>query len=513
MSPRYDRIPMSGCLPAFGQHRGYPPRDGWLRKVYLALLQDHSALRRPDATVVLGVGKSMVPAMAFWSQAFGLAARDGRDLVPTDRAHWLLDEEAGADPYLELDTSLWLLHWWLVSAEQCHVPSWRYLFGYSPVSRYSRSELQGHLASAAEAASHKTPARSVLASDIACLVSMYALRDRTATGVEDELSNPFRTLRLLDPEPPTDGAADRSHVVAVRRAAGRRCPDIVQAYASLDFAARTAGRAPGSISLARLASDPLGPGRLLLAGDENLRRAVHRVADRHADLAVVHSGDGQETLAYSCGPTHLAEEVLATAYPALQPEAGRAWAKLAPPPPPRLRHLGPPGHPPRLLRGRVEEEDHPAEQARHDAQRVPRRPLGGGRRVGGRAGGPGHQGVGAHGLLRLLDSQGRQGRHEGRVGCLAQGAADRELMLIPGMYIRSPQERYLHRAERDVRPVLGLGLQEVGRRRYALARLAVPARPVHPRGPGDLKDSPQVGQPVVDAAPARAIARASVLIQ
>ncbi|MFI6688459.1 DUF4007 family protein [Streptomyces sp. NPDC050485] len=326
-----NRTPMTGCLPAFGRHRDYPPRDGWVRKVYLALLQDHAALRRPDATVVLGVGKSMVPAMGFWSQAFGLATRDGRDLVPTDRAHWLLDDETGADPYLEHDASLWLLHWWLVSADQCHVPSWRYLFGYSPISRYSRTELQGRLAAAAEAAGHKTPARSVLATDIACLVSMYALRDHTAAGVEDELSNPFRTLHLLDPEPPAGGTADRSHGVAVRRAAGRRCSTLVQAYASLDFAARTAGPAPGSISLARLASDPLGPGRLLLTGNQDLRRALHQVADRHADLAVVQSGDGQETLAYSRQPALLAEEVLAAAYPGLRPQSDRATRKFASP--------------------------------------------------------------------------------------------------------------------------------------------------------------------------------------
>lgn len=44
------------------------------------------------------------------------------------------------------------------------------------------------------------------------------------------------------------------------------------------------------------------------------------------------SGDGQEILAYSRGPALLAEEVLATAYPALQQEAGRAWGTLALPP-------------------------------------------------------------------------------------------------------------------------------------------------------------------------------------
>ncbi|MFD3959269.1 DUF4007 family protein [Micromonospora tulbaghiae] len=319
MSPRYARAPMSDCLPAFGRHRGYPPRYGWLRKVYDALLRDPTALRRPDATVLLGVGKSMVPSMAFWSQAFGLATRDGQGLVPTERAHWLLDEEAGADPYLELDATLWLLHWWLVSAEPCHVPTWRYLFGHSPFSRSSRAELQGRLAAAAEAAGHKTPSPSVLASDIACLVSMYAPGDHTASNIEDELSNPFRILHLLDPEPPAGRPVDRSHLVALRRTAGRRCPVPVQVYASLDFAARAVGPAAGSISLGRLASDPLGPGRLLLAGSADLRRALRQAADGNADLAVVESGDGQETLVYSRPPALLADDVLAGAYPALPP--------------------------------------------------------------------------------------------------------------------------------------------------------------------------------------------------
>ncbi|MEU0214708.1 DUF4007 family protein [Streptomyces sp. NPDC006265] len=327
-----NRTAMTGCLPAFGRHRGYPPRYGWLRKVYDALRQDPTALRRPDATVVLGVGKSMVPSMAFWAQAFGLAARNGQDLVPTDRAHWLLDDETGADPYLELDASLWLLHWWLVSAEQCHVPSWRHLFGYSPLSRSSRAALQGRLAAAAEAAGHKTPAASVLASDIACLVTMYAPGDHTAANIEDELSNPFRALHLLDPEPPADRTADRSHLMALRRTAGRHCPAPVQAYASLDFAARTASPAARSISLTRLASDPLGPGRLLLTCTADLRRALNQVADRHADLAVVQSGDGEESLVYSRPPVLLAEDVLADAYPSLRPGTSRAAEKGSSPP-------------------------------------------------------------------------------------------------------------------------------------------------------------------------------------
>ncbi|MFD7919548.1 DUF4007 family protein [Streptomyces sp. NPDC059740] len=310
-----DKNPLTGCLPAFGRHRGYPPRYGWLRKVHLALVQDPQALQRPDATVALGVGKSMVPSMGFWTQAFGLASREGRALLPTARAHWLLDDETGADPYLEFDSSLWLLHWWLVSATPCHAPSWRYLFGYAPLSRNSRTELQKNVVAIANAAGWKTPAQSVLAADIACLVSMYAPSDHTPANIEDELSNPFRTLHLLDPEPPAGRTSDRSHLVAVRRTAGRSCPELVQAYATLDFVTHSVGSTPGSVSLSRLASDPLGPGRLLLTGAAELRRALHKVAARHPDLAVIQAADGEEVLAFTSRPDQIAEQLLNAAYP------------------------------------------------------------------------------------------------------------------------------------------------------------------------------------------------------
>ncbi|MGW0494766.1 hypothetical protein ACWD0Z_04835 [Streptomyces sp. NPDC003007] len=146
-----------------------------------------------------------------------------------------------------------------MSSEPCHVPTWRYLFGHSPLSRSSRGELQGCLAAVADAAGHRTRPR--------------------------------------------------------------------RAYASPDFAARTVGPATGSISLARLASDPLGPGRFLLTGTADLRRALHQVADTKADLAVVQSGDGQETLVHSRPPVRPAEDVPAGAYPALRPATSRAAEK------------------------------------------------------------------------------------------------------------------------------------------------------------------------------------------
>ncbi|MFE3558387.1 DUF4007 family protein [Streptomyces sp. NPDC059193] len=309
--------PLADCHPAFGRHRGYPPRYGWLRKVHLALLDDPACLRRPDATVILGVGSSMVPAMAFWSQAFGLSSPCDRGLTPTARGRWLLDEEQGADPFLEEVASLYLLHWWLLSATPSHVPSWRYLFGHTGLRSYSRKALHELITDAAERAGWRTPAPSVVANDIACLVSMYAPSnpDQPRERVEDTLLNPFRSLHLLVSGPSLNGFGDRTHTLTINRTAGQTCPASVLTYACLDYAARIRGPGPGSISVARLAAAPDGPGRLLLTDTPGLLRALRSTSARHEGLAVTESPTGEDLLCYSVPPLALAQKILATAFP------------------------------------------------------------------------------------------------------------------------------------------------------------------------------------------------------
>ncbi|WP_055531310.1 DUF4007 family protein [Streptomyces graminilatus] len=317
------RKPLTGCLPAFGRHQGYPPRYGWLRKTYLALREDPGCLRQLDnAMMILGVGSSMVKSMRFWIQAFGLASPADGGLVPTARGHWLLDDEQGADPFLEEPASLYLLHWWLLSAAQCHVPSWRYLFGHTALRSYSRSTLQQMITGIADSTGWKAPAPSVVARDIACMVGMYAPShpDQPLERVEDALFNPFRSLRMLTTSGAPEDSRDRTHTVTISRMAGQTCPAAVLAYASLDYAARTAGPGPGSIAVARLASVPDGPGRLLLTDTPGLLRALRSTGRRHEGLAVTESA-GEALLAYSVPPAALAKKVLASTFP----RAGASW--------------------------------------------------------------------------------------------------------------------------------------------------------------------------------------------
>ncbi|MCM2430941.1 DUF4007 family protein [Streptomyces sp. RKAG337] len=283
--------------------------------MHTALQEDPHVFQRPDAPVVLGVGSSMVASMRFWAGAFGLVREDTAGTgaaAPTARGHWLLDDENGADPYLEDPGSLWLLHWWLLTGTPCSVPTWYYVFAASGISRFTRAELLSSIRNAVTRNGWQPPADDTIKRDIACLATMYAPQvgsvDQPRAGLEDVLTNPFRDLGLLSTASPTSHPrGDRSHEITVIRGAGRSAPAAALLYACLDFAARDTA-APGSTSLARLAS---GPGRIMLLDGGALRGALERAAARHPAVAVVESGAGEMLLAYDAPPAVLANQVLA----------------------------------------------------------------------------------------------------------------------------------------------------------------------------------------------------------
>ncbi|MCX5215670.1 DUF4007 family protein [Kitasatospora sp. NBC_00240] len=316
--------PLSGCTRTFARHGSYPPRQGWLLKVHEAVQADPGLFSRADATVVLGVGSSMVPSMKFWSRAFGLLedaprpAGAGGEQRPTRRGHWLLAED-GADPYLELPSSLWLLHWWLLSGT-CQVPTWFYLFGCAGLSRQTRLELRAAVRRAAVETGWAQPSEGLVSRDIAALVSMYAptqrSRDQPRATLEDVLSNPFRDLGIL--QTTTEGALHRARrgeeALVVNRWAGRLAPRAVLAYACLSYAHRLAPEAR-AVSLARLATDPAGPGRLMLADAPALRSALEVARADLPDLGLeLAETIGDTRLVYPRPADESADLILAAHY-------------------------------------------------------------------------------------------------------------------------------------------------------------------------------------------------------
>ena len=309
------------AVSSFARHETFAPRFGWLHKAY-------SALRNPDigsevflqhdAPVRLGVGKNMVNAIRFWSYAFKITVEYPRGgasrayaAAPTWEARWLLDED-GADPYLEDTGSLWLLHWWLLSAPS-FVPTWWVAFNAMSSSRFTEDTLTETVIRQVRASEWELPVRTSIAKDADCLTKMYARR-KTPTGspgsFEDLLDCPFRELGLLE-FAGTQRSGDRDHRLWQFTSTARTSlPARVIAYACLDYADRhTALRQGGSIAMARLANEPGGPGRVLRLREPEIAGALEEVIPQHPELTLT-QGVGQRSLAFAGPPQALAWDVL-----------------------------------------------------------------------------------------------------------------------------------------------------------------------------------------------------------
>ncbi|GHJ45927.1 hypothetical protein Cs7R123_32690 [Catellatospora sp. TT07R-123] len=311
---------------SFARHETFAPRFGWLHKAYSSLTDPNvgaEVFLRNDAPVVLGVGKNMVNAIRFWSNAFKVSIEYPKaanirafESSPLWEARWLLDEE-GADPYLEDTASLWLLHWWLL-APPCYVPTWWIAFHAMPTSRFTEASLTEIVVRNVRLAGWEPPALASIERDVDCLTKMYARRRTNPLSpgsFEDLLDCPFRELGLLEAV-----AADVNEHSKTPRAwqftttARSSLPALVLAYACLDYAARNDGFAKGgSISLARLAHEPGGPGRAFRVREPEIAAALEQAAARHKNVTLT-EGLGQRSLTFKTDPKALAWDLLDAHY-------------------------------------------------------------------------------------------------------------------------------------------------------------------------------------------------------
>lgn len=303
--------------PRFARHETFAPRFGWLHKGFRAVVSDSEVFLREDAPVVLGVGKNMVSAIRYWSNAFKLTAERPKGgnsranvSLPTWRAAWLLDEN-GADPYLEDPASLWLLHWWLLSVQEgtrCDAPTWWVLFHALSTARFTEEQVVDQVLRHVGRCGWESPVQASVARDVDCLTKMYAPR-KMATGspgsFEDLLDCPFRELGLLE------SVADSSQKARVWRftdTARTSLPPRVIAYACLDFAA-SASEGAGSISLARLANEPGSPGRAFHLREADISAALAEICELRAGLDITEAA-GHRSLMFGDDPVAVGWNVL-----------------------------------------------------------------------------------------------------------------------------------------------------------------------------------------------------------
>lgn len=305
------------AAPSFARHETFAPRFGWLHKAYCAVREDQEVFLRRDATVRLGVGKNMVNAIRYWSAAFKLTVEHPKGgnsraniASPTWEAYWLLDE-GGADPYLEDPASLWLLHWWLLSPKST-APTWWLAFHATASSRFTEEDLADLALRHVRLAGWPAPAPASINKDVDCLTKMYAPRKAnpgSPGSFEDLLDCPFRELGLLES---AENGAKNGRTWRFTTTARTSLPPRFVAFACLDYAARS-GRQAGSVSLARLANEPGGPGRAFRMREPELAAALADICENHDDLRIA-DAVGQRSLAFLEDPFRIAWDVLDSHY-------------------------------------------------------------------------------------------------------------------------------------------------------------------------------------------------------
>lgn len=274
------RIRSDALMPLFARHETFHPRNGWLTKAVDAVDVDPYVFTRDRAPIDLGVGKNMVRAIRYWGIAckvFEETAREGDSraipLRVTPMGQLLLGRQ-GWDRYIEDPRTLWLLHWELLRPPVM-APVWWWAFNQFDAVEFEAADLERFAIEAMIDEGWAGPAVSSVAKDVDCLLRMYGRRSRV--GGEEWLDSPFASLELIEPVP---GQSRRW-----RFGSARMLEPAIVAYAALDCLRRWEASAK-TVSLARLAAAPGGPGRAFRLTESALAAALGVAAQQVQGLTV-----------------------------------------------------------------------------------------------------------------------------------------------------------------------------------------------------------------------------------
>ncbi len=202
---RPEDLPLHG---GFSGHETFPFRYAWLPKGIQALDSRPDIFSAEDAMVVLGVGKNMVRSIRHWCLATGVAME--RDPLPGTRTRLLEPSPIGRqmflsggefddgwDPYLEDDSTLWVLHWHLAT-NRSRATSWYWAFSHFKEPEFTREGMVESLRRLVETYNWVRISDASLNNDISCFLRTYAPGKRGPTSTaEDSLDCPLTGLRLL----------------------------------------------------------------------------------------------------------------------------------------------------------------------------------------------------------------------------------------------------------------------------------------------------------------------------
>lgn len=255
--------------PCFSGHETFPLRYGWLQKAYFAVSSAASPkeavhiFRDQDAIARFGVGRNMVSAIRYWATAAGIID-EFSDGLSVSWIGEMLFGEAGLDPYLEDDSSLWLLHWHLASRPRLTSVYW--LFNEYRGGSFVRSDLVSALLELANENEWSRVASTTVDRDLQCLLRTY-IGGRGSSDAGDSILAELGLIRPVDKQ--------RSRLSRGRKLS---LPDQIFLFCLKEFWRDTAEE-QSSLSFENIAYSPGSPGKVFLLDEEDIVDRLERLEE------------------------------------------------------------------------------------------------------------------------------------------------------------------------------------------------------------------------------------------
>lgn len=272
--------------PTFAAHQTFHPRFGWLKKSFDGVVSNPGIFSSENAMIQLGVGKNMVEAIKFWGQAFKVIIQNSTSgkgkgqMSVTHLGNLIFNDELGLDPYLENPSTLWLFHWFALTAPT-DLPLWRIMFNEYSAVEFRVEEFSEFVDEQLSGTSWRIPVQASLDKDIDCIIRMYSTRSaRGRQTIDDLMDSPFRSLDAISPSPAGEGH--------FRLSLGRKphLTDLVILYSSIDFMV-TSDSNSHSVTSTRLARDSGSPGRLFKISEEEIIQNLESACAKVKSCALV----------------------------------------------------------------------------------------------------------------------------------------------------------------------------------------------------------------------------------
>jgi Protein of unknown function (DUF4007) len=181
----------------FSGHETFPCRYTWLPKAVQSLARNPALFCNEDEAMVrLGVGKNMVRAIRFWTDAASVSepSLDGTTVVSSFGADLL--GKIGYDPFLEDVKSLWLIHWNIATNRQ-PLFAWDYLLNSWHRPDFTRTEGIQFLQDEVTRLGKKL-SRATLENHFTTFLHTYVpTRSKKGEVLEDNLDCPLVELDLV----------------------------------------------------------------------------------------------------------------------------------------------------------------------------------------------------------------------------------------------------------------------------------------------------------------------------